>query len=574
MTITPIQFASAWLDGAQAHVALAQLFPYPLEVMLGNGARPEVLAMLRELLSGARKLQQIVTQDRPAILVLPEVAISFSDWVAIDAMVRDYPSPLMLVSGFSVTSGADLLAWLEQPSTTIRRASWTDKPPVSERVYNGGWCWVHTTQNTECVAFLKLTSEQRDEVFIDGLDQGTDMLCLEFRDLIVFPVICSDFLQVQTSRTIAAKISERLNGQQNDDRKVLVVGLLAQSKGHLEWRNAITDVARQIDMQRVNLCLVNWAFDFLEQQEDHDRWRAYSGVYVASARQPGAKSFKIVKRFSTDAVHGAVTRISSGCVVGGPIRWNFTVTARNIWTVAHGYAIQADGTLDAPFCDDPLKYELSRLIRRSIVANSTMRPVVDALEALKDRISAHDTSAIQLMNLTLFGGTKSKLDNLTFADDLHIYSKELDFGLRALAIAALTAVAEWQTKGDIRGQLKLTDSPHAVLIWSSPDSPITVKQELDRLRIDPMNRTPTIVFLKTLGGPLPISRSSHRRIDIAAAPTGARSISEPKSENPILQADLDALMNCLAFASTQEAISASAQLIAEQSDNLKAQWRT
>ena len=94
-----------WLDNDQAHVVVAQPVPVDPAIMRSDAARPSVLATLQQLLAGERRLSEIVTQGRPAILILPELALAFSDWAAVDALVRAYPSPLILISGFSASQG-------------------------------------------------------------------------------------------------------------------------------------------------------------------------------------------------------------------------------------------------------------------------------------------------------------------------------------------------------------------------------------------------------------------------------------------------------------------------------------
>lgn len=223
-----------WLNNDEAYVVLAQIAPLAPDAIKGTASRAAAMTMLSELLAG-RRLAEVVTQGRPAILILPELALAFSDWETIDTFVRAYPSPLIVISGFSFTRGSALQNWLSvHPSATERRAAWDQQAaPAPERIYNGGWCWVHNPgTRTACIAFQKVTAEQREEIRIDALDTGQNTFCLELDDLIIFPVICSDFLSVVGGqRLIANKITQYIAAHyDNDSRKILVTGLLCQHK--------------------------------------------------------------------------------------------------------------------------------------------------------------------------------------------------------------------------------------------------------------------------------------------------------------------------------------------------------
>jgi hypothetical protein len=192
LSIHPLTFDGAWLtDQAEAHVVLAQVAPPTQAIRAQDGSRPWVVQTLQCLLGANQRLAQIVTANRPAILLLPELALGFEDWVAVDALVRAWPRPLILISGFGFSRGGRITQWLAEDGPTTRHAGWpADEAPAADRLYNGGWCWVHRPDATACVAFLKSTAEQHDEVHVEGLDQGTTHVAIRVDDLLIFPVIC------------------------------------------------------------------------------------------------------------------------------------------------------------------------------------------------------------------------------------------------------------------------------------------------------------------------------------------------------------------------------------------------
>ncbi|MEE8530663.1 MAG: hypothetical protein V3S34_00420 [Hyphomicrobium sp.] len=288
MSIHPLPFDESWLtEQGEAHIVLAQVAPAAIDILRAGTGRPWVVETVRDLIGPKRCLAQIVTGDKPAILVLPELALGFDDWSVIDELVRGWDHPLILIAGFGFTRGADLNIWLGQVGPTERHAAWRNgQGPADERVYNGGWCWVHRPEATDCITFLKVTAEQHGEIHVDGLDIGTINLSIRLNDLIIFPVVCSDLLSVEGGhRVIPRKIARYLEDNANDGTHVLVIGLLLQKTAHERWRTAVLDVARHINSERVNVCLVNSAHDICAMDEETDRWRDYSGVYIAKGRR-------------------------------------------------------------------------------------------------------------------------------------------------------------------------------------------------------------------------------------------------------------------------------------------------
>ncbi len=196
MSIHTHTFDGSWLtEQGEAHIVLAQVAPATSDILRVDAGRPWVVETVRDLIGPKQRFAQIVTGDKPAILVLPELALGFDDWPKIDGLVRGWNRPLILIAGFGFTGGERLNVWLGQNGPTERRAAWPNgKGPGNERIYNGGWCWVHQPGATACVTFLKVTAEQHDEIHVDGLDEGTFNLSIRLDDLIIFPVLCSDLL--------------------------------------------------------------------------------------------------------------------------------------------------------------------------------------------------------------------------------------------------------------------------------------------------------------------------------------------------------------------------------------------
>lgn len=580
MPIAVKTFPVNWLDNDQVHVVVAQPRPYGDEVLTSQAPRPEVLATLMDLLVGDRKLGQLVTAGRPAVVLFPELALAPRDWPQVDEAIRGYPAPVILICGFGFMTGAELLSWVaEAPSVTSRDAVWTpETTPAAERIYNGGWCWIHQPEEfTSCIAFQKLSAEQRGEIRIESLDTGRNLLRIELNDLAIYPVICSDFFAlVSGERLIARKIKDHLAANGPDSRKILVAGLLAQHKGHLEWRTAISDMARSIDMDRVNVCLSNWAFDILHSEEPEDCWRDYSGVYLARERKASLIEMNVVRPFQTDTIDASVSRLTDACVMGGPIRWSFSPAAKNIWSVTHGYLIGSDGKLSAPCCSDPAKYEFLRLIRRlsepaTIPAAAKTPPMLAGLRSLRDHlISTVKPKPNEVLQLLLLG--RRDAQPVLTADQLPKFWAELDQGSKALGILSMAAGVVWQQASEGSGQLLHANDNVELLVWRSQDFALVVWRAIERWREDVHLTTPLIVFAKATGTAANVPPISRRRTDVASSPpSSVRSAAEPQNKRRVLLVDMDNLSVHLHEADVPSCLRAVNATLAAKTAEVKAQ---
>jgi hypothetical protein len=547
---------TSWLtEQGEAHVVLAQVAPAPNEILRAGAARPWVVETLRDLLGTEQRLAQIVTGDRPAILVLPELALGFDDWLAIDDLVRGWNRSLIVIAGFGFTKGDRLNAWLGENGPTERRGVWPNgNGPANERVYNGGWCWIHRPGATTCVNFLKVTAEQHEEIHVDGLDQGTFNLSIRLNDLIIFPVICSDLLSVVGGqRVVQHKIARYLENHANDATRVLVIGLLLQKTAHPKWRTTVLDVARNINSERVNVCLVNSAHNIHAMLEDDDRWRDYSGVYIAKGRHAYLEHFAAVRRFSNDEIDGAVIRATSASVLGGPLRWTFDgATGRHLWAVHKDYGISTQGGLVESPCADRFRFEILRTLKRLTDAPDAPAASKTALArtsygAVEAQIKLGTSPAAEIVcQKLLFGGPSREAEERLNADTLSDFIDQSSAGLKALGALKLDAGMIWQADAKQKGQLHFQDRDVDVLVWCYPGSHIRMRQTLQRWRSELTTNCPLLVFKKATGTPYPApDETSARRQDVGEAPTAKRrSADEPAPTGQIVECNLDDVEDC------------------------------
>lgn len=557
MTIRSLKIDAEWITNlGEAHLVVAQVKPASPDVMKSGASRPWIVEMIRDLLGAQGHLSQIVSGERPSIVLLPELAVGFDDWTEIDTLVRGWSKPLILLTGFGFTKGSRLLEWLKETGPTERVAAWgAVAGPADSRFYNGGWCWVRRPDaTTVCAVFPKITAEQHSEIQIEGLDQVDASLAVHLRDLIIFPVICSDLLSAPDGvGVVRKKITDYLTTEGNDGTRVLVAGMLLQTTESEKWRAAIHDVARGINIQRVNVCLANSAWKLCTLNEEADKWRDYSGVYIANDRKPYKDQFGAVRRFSTDQIDGAVVRATNEVVLGGPLRWSFNnATGRHLWAVQKVFGLSEAGNLvDIPL-PDRFQFELCRILSR-------LTSAADAPQANKTEIAKHSFNVIddhisgptrphaETVCRSLLFGEKAPAGSKTLnADTLPRYMPQIAVGLRVLGALKSRTPLAWQADDTQKGQLHLSSHNVDVLVWASPDTSISMRQTFSRWAVDPSRRFPLLAFNRSDGlayaTPHPIS---DRRRDISESPPDARrSVAEAKPAPAAVEIPLQVIENC------------------------------
>ncbi len=536
-----------WMTAlGEVHVVVAQVMAAAAKD-LTDASRPWIYKTIEELLGEKALLSEIVPGKHPSIVILPELALGFDDWEKVDELVRSWRKPIVLLSGFGFTKGERLLDWLALEGKTNRTAAWTvDDGPSKSRTYNGGWCWVHLpSETTRCITFLKTTAEQQAEIFIKDLAQGTYNLSVDFEDLRIFPVICSDLLSGQEH------IEERLRSAlkaKADTRNVLVAGMLLQPKANDKWPKAIHDLARTIDRKRINICLVNSVWSMVSHAEEIDRWRGYTGAYLADGRKSYDDRFSAVRRIAANYIEGVVARTTEASVLGGPLRWTFSETkGRHIWAVNKDFRVEADGKLSESPCVDEFQFEVLRYVRRLTLANDapkfTKSPLVkECYESVSARVAQSVKQAAHICQKVLYGECGDLALGQVSPDGLPAFYDQISSGLRVLGALVRHGNTIWVEDPSHRGHLRCNVTGADVLVWHYRGPLIELTQVLRRWEANPKT-DPVVVFRKAAGIAHGLPHAiSGRRDDIANAPESlSRSVAETRPGKRVVSCDLDAL---------------------------------
>lgn len=474
------QFDFALLHQNQANLCLVQTKPPASEVIIADGNRPLSVQTLSNLLAPSNghppRLIQAVGSVRPVLVLLPEYALGSPDWQAVDALVRDYPGPILLVAGFGATPGAWLTQWAAGqhfPSPTTR---FLVEEPVAGQPYNGGWCWVKSQAGAlpECVGFFKGFENQGAEAVQIGVGLGLTTLSLEFTDLVIFPAICADLI-CNLPDGPRARILNHL-GEVNPNKRRLVVGLLLQSTTmgmpFPAWTGAITALAAAPNM----VVLANHSNDASFADEDRDAWRSISGAYTfGGAGLDNSIELLGTRGLSLGAIAGMVVRRSEACVTIGQIRWPpyGATTGRHLWPARRVCILGDDGTLaQTDVAGDAYDYEVARLVARLGLPDECDTRLEIGLERLVAHLETADEPRGKGVVRQSLNGLLSEAERaVPKADKLEVAHQSMKRALYAVGYLRASADSDWQGRPSELGQLKWTDGKANILVWHESELP-------------------------------------------------------------------------------------------------------
>lgn len=474
------------LAGGRLNLCVIQLGQRSLHEITHDLGRPAACAALTHILAGggghaAPLLRDIAPGLSPVVLVTPEYAFGHGDWAELDGLVRQQQRPIVLIAGFGATPAASVEAWAGEDGETIRRLSWDPQSAQlsAARPINGAWCWIHGFGlDTICVAFLKNHMEQATElVSLEWIQAGTHLLRVSFQDLELFPMICADMVQTfaQGDGTAVHRVRAALPDGAAAGKPVLVTGSLVQGEpSNPNWAIAIDNWLHHVAPGRDTLvALTNVAIDKPLWPEPQDAWRSLTGVFNRMAPIPkNQANLRVTRGVATPSVRGAVLRLTTPYVTGGPLAWpDYGPTGEQFfWHVAMGASLDTTGVrlpIERP--PDVENIELARFTRRAPIEATWCPRVAAGLDIVRAHI-ATDTSpkAAELLSGLLYGV------HVTADCSPEKVGEEPNGAALAQAIHALaTLVTEaetfaWRTGEGQAGQLVLQEPGVNILVWRDP----------------------------------------------------------------------------------------------------------
>ena len=453
---------------------------------MNDQGRPDACAALTQIFTGggghaAPVLRDIVPGQDPVVVVTPEYSFGHGDWAELDALVRLQQRPIVLIAGFGATPAGNVEAWAAEGGETARRLSWDPLSAQlsSARPINGAWCWIHGFGlDTICVSFLKNHMEQASElVSLEWIQAGTHHLQVRFDDLELFPMICADMVQTfaQGVGTAAHRFRAALQDGTAAGKPVLVTGSLIQMEpSNPNWAIAIDNWLHHVAPGRDTLvALANVAVDKPLWPEVQDSWRSLTGVFNRMAPIPrNQANLRLTRSIATASVRGAVLRVTTPYVTGGPLAWpDYGPTGEQFfWHAAMGASLDTTGVrLPVERPPEVENIELFRFTRRAPIGEAWCPRVAAGLAVVRTHIAANDTPTAAELLVGLLHGVSATANCSPEKVAMEPNGAALAEAIHALAtLLTETERFTWRTGERQVGQLFLRGSNVNILVWRDP----------------------------------------------------------------------------------------------------------
>jgi hypothetical protein len=467
--VCTIRTDTAWLNNdGDLPVCLAQPTLVNAAVVSDDGPRPESLALANAIFAdenGQRRISRWFSGQN-GLLLFPEYAFSSGDFRALNDLIAVHPHPLIVIAGFGAVSGANLLELLE--SCTATWATGAANVDAQNR-YNAAWCWIHHgPADTACYIVLKNFFEQQVEIaLVNGLTPGDHILQLETRDLVLFPIICSDLVCEQPT-SARARITRQLQNVAANGRRVLVTAPLYTNKPESNhWLGVINNIV-SLDNRRAGLIFVNQlaAKPFLNPADD--KWRDLTGGFVHRhvMANPPSEPLPAVRYVSTNEASGLLLRQSVVGVAFGPFKWVNAAELGRVWVPQHRALEPADFRL---LNESVASQEFRRYVARraDLISGSyheSAKPLLrSGLDSIKSDVNDRHLSP------RLFPGLLSGVDkqgSKLSPDLIDDQTQHLDRALAVFAAVEKSSGGAPIVADHLHGQIRYQDME--VLVWKSP----------------------------------------------------------------------------------------------------------
>lgn len=516
------------MNGSEIILYLAQTPPPSAEQLFHRKASPELIPFLEtlfkrdEITGEASRLEAMApSRSDTALVLIPECAVTISNWERVDELVRGLSRTAIVIAGLGYVSSAELKEWKDaQPdseSATRRIFGFNKREGIGtpNMFFNTACTWIHHPDGrTSCVVSIKNFLEQREEALKEeGLEEGSELLCLAAPDLVIYPLICAEFTCTREGDRPLDRVARDIPGRVGG-RKVLVAGLAYQNNEvHTLWQRGIyaaTGAARGIP---VVAAIVNNALWFSHPDEMKDKWRCLTGVYVDKSHLLSQEALPPVRCLADDnTVFGVLARTNLPGVFTGKLSWDFGKGGtRFVWRATRRALASPDGRLLEPDLGDAFRDELHRSIRRF---SPSLTPLASedenrkagngeaALSEVDNHLNGQDQPDARRLANTLLQGLRADLEcEEVDPDTLFINHGHLMRGLRAIGAIKGRESTRWQPDVSQEGQLIDSARRVNILVWSDPDhGRLAISRTIERWARDLPGKRPLLILAEGNGG--------------------------------------------------------------------------
>lgn len=482
-----------------------------INIGLIQGAGTDVELLLHSLLSKPNELLRSNFGSRPAILACGAAAISPSRWGYINDLVSGYRSELVLIVGCGVVSGALLNDWRDSDGDG---KVWIDPgwEPAIRKDYRVGWCWVkHTADEHRC--FILVENKPQVEV----LDHSNMSLRLAFRDVVIWPTLGDDFINVVQDPKSQLR---RIFLSQKEDRLLrpnLLIAVQHRSAADGKITQAVSDYYTLRSNSKVAMLLVN--SDVMSDQDQV--WKGLTGIF------PAVDGTDVTCNASLMSPPGQVTRRTGAGALLMTLNWGELDAVLRVVSPQPYRCISSKIEEDLSAED----LEFSKLFERYPATSSMDCSVATEMSALLDLIDGKRFFRSDEFTWSTMHGVKPKITPSINA--INVNGDCVMDAVHALCYLKSDSNTCWRSSSYGSGQMDYSVSPHKKINimawWNNQYSVREMEAELLDWSKQAGEHPDLLVFAKGKGrvtgqGFKVLERG---RLDISVAHDQVKSITEP-----------------------------------------------
>lgn len=410
-------------------------------------------------------------EEWPTLVLMPELSLGSGDWTTVNDLVKNYPAPLVLFAGIGYFTGRQFKLWRENngeggPQLAVAQ---TDNFPDHARL-NGGCVWVrHPKKGTDSVLYIKnFLAQTSERPLVEDLRVGTQIMRLSFKDLTVFPLVCSDLvcaLEERPEARIKASLAKR------KAKLSLVAGILWDGAPHNKnWPEAIKTLVRRDKGPGLGLLANTVDRRELEKTKDLHQVRRLTGGHFCNLqrkRNP-QRHGRFVEH--SPSVFGTVVRRVEPVIAFA----EFQIVPTNVTAGTHTFFVMDVVTLDQAGRPEPRQpfhadaYEAVRVLR-TVESDSHASVVSTGLKQLEAHLNAGAAPVAASMCTQILAG--SDLNSSCVSDPDHIVDAEAQLKVGFLVVGGLWRALglEPQASNGQVGQLRDPSSRRNLLVWFSSE---------------------------------------------------------------------------------------------------------
>jgi len=441
--------------------------------------------------------------SRPVIMAAGAESAKPSQWKEIDALIKEYPYPLVFLTGCGAVSGSTLHTWMKSDKMYWIVPSWS---PAPAREYKAGWCWVSDPDNDSYECFIIVENVPEDPKY----DNANLSLRLAFKDVILWPTLGNDFT---TPLSNPKSLLRRLIASQAEDKSRRPNLIIASQEvdGPVQMLQSVSDYYAQRSRSQVAIAIANSGY-FHKCQVG-----LYSGTGIFPAND--TEQHTRATPLGINPPSQVMRRSSKGALTLS-IDWSVQLSL----VAVKGHRL-VEGAIHEELAPEAL--EFNELFGR-------YPPIDGYLESVQKELD--------FLNVLIKNSTLTNCSNFTYqtihgvkqgeqfsVNDMYASGENVMRAVQALSFVKSHQDADWILEPQVKGHIKFGNTDLGdlnVMAWADQNYHIR-QMEADLFEWARKETThPGLVVFAHCKGHVKDKKPSHARNDITSTPSQKRAFTE------------------------------------------------